>query len=151
MSNLTPTEQAVVYVSRAIQNIDDLDKGEYNEETIEQLRFWHQNPDEAEPVFERAIQEFSYRENESLARKNAREWLQEAQKARRDRDSFARICNLMREGLSPMEAVVYHAANDRYIPVWQLSKEGGRFSTGRQNSNLTKAKTNAEDKIDEAD
>lgn len=61
--------------------------------------------------------------------------------------TLERICELMREGLSPMEAVVYHAANDKFIPINQLKGQNGDFATGRQKSNLSSARTNAEEKI----
>lgn len=65
-------------------------------------------------------------------------------------DSFRRICELMREGLTPMQAVVFHAKHDRYMRLYNLSDDSdSEFSTGRAQSNLRNAASDAEEKVDD--
>ena len=67
-------------------------------------------------------------------------------------DSFKRICELMREGLTPMQAVVFHAKHDRFLKLYRLSSDSNsEFSTGRAQSNLRNAARAAEDKLQEDD
>jgi len=63
------------------------------------------------------------------------------------RDTFARICELMRErGLSATEALAVHARDDRYIPLNRLEQDEGVYATGRGGARMaySRAQSNSD-------